>query len=130
MPIDVKILRRERLVTVSVRGTFDHVDLDQSLQKLVQEYALAFGKMVDLRGTAIGLSSSALMEHAGRLAAYASQGDIGPLALVVDATTRIDASVLASLAAAERPCRIFEDAIEAADWLRTRMPSAMPAGQI
>jgi UDP:flavonoid glycosyltransferase YjiC (YdhE family) len=66
------------------------------------------------------------MQHAGKLAAYASQGDVGPLALVVDATTRIDASVLASLAAADRPCRIFEDTIEAVDWLRTcRMPSVV-----
>lgn len=124
MPIDLKILRRERLVNVSVRDTFDHADLDQLFRELVQAHALAFGKMVDLRGAAIGLSSSSLMQHAGRLAAYASQGDVGPLALVVDGTTRVDASVLASLAAAERPCRIFEDTVEASGWLRTcRMPS-------
>lgn len=128
MPIDLRILRRERLVNVSVRGTFDDADLDRFLRDLVQGHVLAFGKMVDLRGAAIGLSSSALMQHAGKLAAYASQGDVGALALVVDATTKIDASVLASLAAAERPCSIFEDAIEAVDWLRTRMASVMSAG--
>jgi UDP:flavonoid glycosyltransferase YjiC (YdhE family) len=126
MPADLKILRRERLVNISVRGTFNDADLDQFLRELVQGHALAFGKIVDLRGAAIGLSASALIQHAGKLAAYASQGDVGPLALVVDATTRIDASVLASLAAAERPCRIFEDTIEAVDWLRTcRMPSVV-----
>lgn len=126
MPADLKILRRERLVNISVRGTFNDADLDQLLRELVQGHALAFGKIVDLRGAAIGLSASALIQHAGKLAAYASQGDVGPLALVVDATTRIDASVLASLAAADRPCRIFEDTIEAVDWLRTcRMPSVV-----
>ena len=126
MPADLKILRRERLVNISVRGTFNDADLDQFLRELVQGHALAFGKIVDLRGAAIGLSASALIQHAGKLAAYASQGDVGPLALIVDATTRIDASVLASLAAADRPCRIFEDTIEAVDWLRTcRMPSVV-----
>jgi hypothetical protein len=126
MPVDLRILRHERLVDASVRDTFDHADLDQFLRELVQAHALAFGKMVDLRGATIGLSSSALMQHAGKLAAYASQGEVGPLALVVDATTKIGASVLASLAAAERPCRIFEDTVEASGWLRAcRMPSAI-----
>jgi len=118
MPIDLKITHAEHRVTVTARGEINAADFDRIFLAQVQEHALSYGKLFDLRGIAVDLSPSDLMAHAGKLAAYATSDEIGALALVVDSLTSVDSSVLAALAAAKRPCRMFQDTSRAVEWLR------------
>ena len=118
MPIDLRISHAEHRVTVTARDEINAADFDRILLAQVQEHALSYGKVFDLRGIAVDMSPSDLMAHAGKLAGYATSDDIGALALVVDPLTNVDGSVLAALAAAKRPCRIFQDTTKAVEWLR------------
>lgn len=121
MPFDLRISHAQRLATISVHDTFNEADLDRIVVRLVQEKALPYGKLVDLRGVLIDLSASSLHVHAGRLSAYALDIELGRLALVVDSETRVDPSTLVALAAAaRRPYRIFSEPATAVKWLRQR----------
>lgn len=105
MPLDLRIARAERLVIATAKATIRAADIDHVLRRQIAEQALSYGKLVDIRGATVELSASDLMMHAGKLKAYGSTDDIGAVAVLVDETTKVNPSVLASLAAAQRRLR-------------------------
>jgi hypothetical protein len=118
VPVELRILRAQRLVTVTAQDRLVAADVERIFRQLVAKHVMAYGKLFDLRSTTVELSSANLLRHAGMLSVHTSRHQVGALALVVNETTRIEASVLASLAVADRPLRLFQDVVEAADWLR------------
>lgn len=119
VPFDLHISHTHCLVEIGVHGTWSDVDLDEAGARVIQEEALSYGKLIDVRGVAVELSDASLRAHAGRFSVYSPRSAIGALALVVDQTTKVDPSTLVALAAAiNRDYRIFTKPTKAAEWLR------------
>jgi hypothetical protein len=127
--IDLEISHCERVVIVTAKGTLNAADFDLAVSKKLEGHAISYGQLFDVRGARVELSASDLMMNAGRVAAYGQEEVVGAVAFLVDQATDADARVIASLAAAPRPFRIFRDQRKALAWLRGRQsagPTHLP----
>ena len=128
VPFDLQISHTRGLVEIAVSGTWNDADLDEAGAKVVQENALSYGKLIDIRGVTVELSDASLRAHAGKFSVYASRSGTGALALVADQTTKVDPTTLVALAAAiSRPYRIFTRPPRAVEWLRRRRSEMLGA---
>jgi hypothetical protein len=79
---------------------------------------LAYAKLVDFSDCKLALSEGDMLSLSAWIKAYAGAGiRLGPLAIVVRSKDRPMARLYEMLATADRPIRLFSNAVSARAWL-------------
>ncbi|WP_230553497.1 hypothetical protein [Reyranella aquatilis] len=108
-------------------GAIGREDIEGYLLATEIEGTKGHAKLVDIRGGDLVLDRDDLQSVARMLLEYGSDGEAGPVALVVQGTLNIDMAILLKQRVGPRPFRVFADALDARGWLmtpRTGMPAS------
>jgi hypothetical protein len=126
MPIHWTISKPTRLVVAVCKGTVTRKDIEDYLDGVVVADALAYRKVFDATQAELapsGLPDDDIMALGARIRAYATTGDMGPLAIVASTPDSYErAHLYAALAEARRPVKIFRELHEARQWLDAEAP--------
>jgi len=118
MPIQWTISNPAKLVIAVCKGALTRRDIELYLDGVVVADALAYRKIFDTTGATTDLPDDDLMALGARIRAYATTGEIGPLAIVATTPESYErARLFAVLAEAKRPLRIFRELHLARKWL-------------
>ena len=123
MPIHWTISKPTTLVVAVCKDTLTRQDIEAYLDAVVIADCLAYRKVFDITKAEPALSDDDMMALGARIRAYATTADMGPLAIVASTPESHErASLFATLAAAKRPIRIFQELHAARQWLDTEAP--------
>ena len=123
MPIHWTISKPAKLVIAVCKGAVTRKDIENYLDGVVLADGLSHRKIFDLTQAEVDLSNDDMMALAARIRAYATMGDMGPLAIVASTPESHErAHLFATLADAERPIRIFQELHAARQWLDAEAP--------
>src|SRR5262249_26815665 len=113
MPIHWTISKPTRLVVAVCKGPLTRKDIEAYLDAVVVADALAYRKIFDAtlaEALPGGLPDDDVMALGARIRAYATTGDMGPLAIVASTPESYErAHLYAALSDARRPIRIFQE---------------------
>jgi len=124
MPIQWTISRPTRLVVAVAKGALTRKDIEGYLDALVVADVMLYRKIFDMTQAEPSLSDADMMELGARIRAYATTGDMGPLAIVAATPQAVErASLFAALSEARRPIRIFQELHQARKWLDSESPA-------
>ncbi len=123
MPIHWTISKPAKLIVAVCKGAVTRKDIEGYLDGVVVAGGLSHRKIFDLTQAEVDLSNDDMMALGARIRAYATTADMGPLAIVASTPESHErASLFATLAAAKRPIRIFQELHAARQWLDTEAP--------
>jgi hypothetical protein len=123
MPIHWTISKPTQLVVAVCKGTVTRRDIEGYLDAVVVADSLPHRKIFDMTHAEVDLSNEDMMALGARIRAYATTGDMGPLAIVASTPQSHErAHLFATLADAERPLRIFKELHAARQWLDAEAP--------
>ena len=118
MPLLVTVHPDARLVIANGRDKVSILDIEDYLNTTMAGDRLAYAKLVDFSDCMLALSDSDMLSLGAGIKAYAGAGiKIGPLAIVVRSKDRPIARLYEMLATADRPIRLFSNALSARIWL-------------
>jgi hypothetical protein len=118
------------ILTVVGEGDITRQDVEAYLQATEREGTKGHAKLVDLTAANLVLDRADLEAVADTLLRYGSDGEAGPVAMVVQGVLNIDMAVMLKQRVGSRPFRVFADALQARGWLMTsRADTSVPAGQ-
>jgi hypothetical protein len=118
MPLTWSISHEDRLVSAAVSGEASGQDLQQYMAAVVAAGGMPYRKLFDATYAAPGsLRLSELRAFAKTIVAYAKEGAVGPLAIVVGSDLEREMAELFGQADAGRALGIFSDVVEARQWL-------------
>jgi len=124
MPIQWTISKPTRLVVAVAKGALTRRDIEDYLDGVVVADALSYRKIFDTTHAEAGLSDDDMMALGARIRAYATTGEMGPLAIVATTPAGFErAHLFAALADARRPIKIFRELHEARQWLDAETPA-------
>jgi hypothetical protein len=127
MPIHWTISKPTKLVVAVCKGPLTRKDIEGYLDGVVVADALSYRKIFDTtqaEATPAGLSDDDMMALGARIRAYATTGDMGPLAIVASTPESYErAHLYAALSEARRPVKIFRELHEARQWLDAEAPA-------
>jgi hypothetical protein len=125
MPIHWTISKPTKLVVAVCKGPLTRRDIEGYLDGVVVADALPYRKIFDTTQAESGsLSDDDMMALGARIRAYATTGDIGPLAIVASTPESFErAHLYAALSEARRPVRIFQELHKARQWLDAEAPA-------
>ena len=125
MPIHWTLSKPTKLVVAVCKGPLTREDIQGYLDGVVVADALPYRKIFDATQAEAGiLSDDDMMALGARIRAYATTGDIGPLAIVASTPESYErAQLFAALSEARRPIRIFGELHEARRWLDVEKPA-------
>ena len=108
----------ERLVIAIGRDKVSIRDIEDYLNTTLASDLLAYAKLVDFSSCKLALSESDMLSLGAWIKAYGSAGlKLGPLAIVVRSKDRPMARLYEMLATADRPIKLFSNALSARIWL-------------
>lgn len=107
------------ILTVVGEGDISRQDIERYLEATRIEGAKANAKLVDITAGTLVLDRDDLESLAHTLVDYGGDGNVGPVALVVEGALNIDMAVLLKQRVGSRPFRIFTAPLEARGWLMT-----------
>lgn len=126
MPIHWTISKPARLVVAVCKGAVTRKDIEGYLDAVVVADAMSYRKIFDATRGEIapgGLSDDDMMALGARIRAYATTGEMGPLAIVASTPESFErAHLYAALSQARRPIKIFQELHEARQWLDAEAP--------
>ena len=124
MPIQWTISKPAKLVVAVCRGTVTRTDIEGYLDAIVVADALSYRKIFDGTHGTPSLSDPDMMELGARIRAYATTGEMGPLAIVASSDESFErAHLYAALSSARRPVKIFRELHDARQWLDAGAPA-------
>jgi hypothetical protein len=124
MPIHWTISKPTRLVVAVCKGPLTRKDIEGYLDAVVVADVMAYRKLFDMTQAEPALSDADMMELGARIRAYATTGQLGPLAIVARTPDSFErAHLFAALAEARRPIKIFQELHQARQWLDAEAPS-------
>src|SRR4051794_32498675 len=127
MPIHWTISKPTKLVVAVCKGPLTRKDIEVYLDGVVVADALSYRKIFDTTQAEMApgsLSDDDMMALGARIRAYATTGDMGPLAIVATTPQSFErAHLFAALADARRPIKIFQELHEARQWLDSQSPA-------
>jgi hypothetical protein len=124
MPIQWTISKPAKLVVAVCKEVLTRKDIEGYLDAIVVADALSYRKIFDTTQAVADLSDADMMALGARIRAYATTGDMGPLAIVASTPDSFErAHLFAALAEARRPIKIFQELHEARQWLDAQAPS-------
>lgn len=124
MPIQWTISKPTKLVVAMAKGALSRKDIEGYLDGVVVADVLPYRKIFDATQAELSLSDADMMELGARIRAYATTGDMGPLAIVASTPESFErAHLYAALSEARRPVKIFQELHEARQWLDAEAPA-------
>ena len=124
MPIQWTISHPAKLVVAVCKGALTRQDIEGYLDAVVVADTLAYRKIFDATKATANLPDEDMMALGARIRAYATMGDLGPLAIVASTPESYErAHLFAALAEAKRPLKIFRELHLARKWLDAQTPS-------
>jgi hypothetical protein len=120
MPIQHTIDHEARLVRARSEGTVSRHDVEAFLDSVIVADALPYAKLYDGRHGTDMFAGDDLLLLGARLAAYATLGRRGPLALVAAPHQIDNARRLRNLDPDDHAVGIFGDPADAEAWLRAQ----------
>jgi hypothetical protein len=127
MPIHWTISKPTKLVVAVCKGPLTRKDIEGYLDAVVVADAMSYRKIFDAtRAEAApgALSDDDMMALGARIRAYATTGEMGPLAIVASTPEGFErAHLYAALSEARRPIKIFRELHEARPWLDAEAPA-------
>jgi len=118
MPIHWSISHPSKLVVAVCKGALTRKDVEDYLDAVVIADSLPYRKIFDMTQAEPAIPDDDMMALGARIRAYATMGQMGPLALVASTDVSYErAQLFAALADAERPIRIFRELHQARQWL-------------
>lgn len=118
MPVTWSISHEDRLVSASVSGEASGQDLEAYMSAVTAADAMPYRKLFDATYAAPGsLRLSELRAFSRKIVAYAKEGPVGPLAIVVGSDLEREMAELFGQADAGRALGIFSDVVAARQWL-------------
>ncbi|CAN5574746.1 hypothetical protein BH10PSE6_BH10PSE6_15950 [soil metagenome] len=124
MPIQWTISHPANLVIAVCKGALTRRDIEGYLDAVVVADTLAYRKIFDMTGATAELPDDDMMALGARIRAYATTGNLGPLAIVATTPESYERAYLfAVLADAKRPLKIFRELHLARKWLDAQAPS-------
>jgi hypothetical protein len=124
MPIQWTISKPTRLVVAVCKDTLTRKDIEGYLDAIVLADVMAYRKIFDMTRATPSLSDADMMELGARIRAYATTGEMGPLAIVAATPESFDrAHLFAALSEARRPIKIFAELHDARQWLDAEAPA-------
>jgi len=124
MPIQWTISKPTRLVVAVCKGLVTRKDIEGYLDAVVVADVMSYRKIFDATHAAGGLSDEDMMALGARIRAYATTGEMGPLAIVASMPESYErAHLYTALSEARRPIRIFRELHEARQWLDAEKPA-------
>src|SRR4051812_37536726 len=110
MPIHWTISKPTKLIVAVCKGTLSRQDIEGYLDAVVLADGLPHRKIFDMTHAEVELSNDDMMALGARIRAYATTGQMGPLAIVASTPQSHErAHLFTTLADAERPVRIFRE---------------------
>ena len=123
MPIHWTISKPTKLIVAVCKDTVSRQDIEGYLDAVVVADGLPHRKIFDMTHAEVKLTNDDMMALAARIRAYATTGQMGPLAIVASTPQSYErAHLFTTLADAERPVRIFRELHAARQWLDTEAP--------
>lgn len=127
MPVHWTVSHPKRLVVAMTKGTVDVDDIEQYFTGVTNEGGMGYRKIFEVTHTPEALTDENLKALGSRMALYAANGQVGPVAIVAsNRESYAKASVFAAAAKARRPIEIFHDVHSARHWLDAQ-PEIAPA---
>lgn len=124
MPIQWTVSNPAKLVVAVAKGPLSRVDIEGYLDGVVVADIMSYRKVFDLTNATPTLNDADMMELGARIRAYATAGDMGPLAIVATTPESFErAHLFAALAEARRPIKIFQELHLARQWLDSESPA-------
>jgi len=124
MPIQWTISKPAKLVIAVCKGTVTRKDIEGYLDAVVLADVMSYRKIFDGTHGEPALSDADMMELGARIRAYATTGEMGPLAIVASSPESFErAHLFAALSEARRPIKIFQELHEARQWLDAEAPA-------
>jgi hypothetical protein len=124
MPIQWTISKPTRLVIAVCKGAVTRQDIEGYLDAVVVADVMSYRKIFDGTHGQPALSDADMMELGARIRAYATTGEMGPLAIVAGTPEGFQrAHLFVALSEARRPIKIFQELHEARQWLDAEAPS-------
>jgi len=118
VPLTWSISHDDRLVMAAVSGEASGQDLEEYMSAVTAAGAMPYRKLFDATYAAPGsLRLSELRAFSRKIVAYAKEGRVGPLAIVVGSDLEREMAELFGQADAGRALGIFSDVLEARQWL-------------
>lgn len=118
MPISLQTLEDEKILIATIVGEATLGELEESLDKINIAGMLSWRKLLDLRHGEVVLDNDEVMRLAARTSAYAGEGTLGAIALVVPRDNRQRAaSHFLYLTQGKRRAQIFHTMEDARRWL-------------
>jgi hypothetical protein len=119
MPIRWEIDQKKRLMKIVGEGDVTRADLHAAIDAIVEQQALGFRKLVDMRLADTSMTGEEMLEIGARARSVQSLGKSGPLAVVLPEKGVAQAEMLIGMmAAADRPMRVFRDVASAEHWIK------------
>ena len=127
MPIHWTISKPTKLVVAVCKGAVTRTDIEGYLDAVVVADAMSYRKIFDATKAEVapsGLSDDDMMALGARIRAYATTGEMGPLAIVASTPESYErAHLFAALSEARRPIKIFQELHDARQWLDAEAPA-------
>ena len=124
MPIHWTISKSTKLVVAVCKDAVTRQDIEGYLDAVVVADTLAYRKIFDMTQATANLPDEDMMALGARIRAYATMGELGPLAIVASTPESYErAHLFAALADAKRPLKIFRELHLARRWLDAQTPS-------
>ncbi len=118
MSVTWSISHPSRIVLAVARDGVSLQDMQDYLDAVVVEGALAYRKIFDVTHGAFDLSDQEMMALGARIRAYAATSKLGPLAIVAASASSYErARMYMTLASADRPMQLFSELHLARKWL-------------
>ncbi|MBN9088241.1 MAG: hypothetical protein J0J01_15130 [Reyranella sp.] len=106
------------------KGTLTRKDIEGYLDAVVVADVMSYRKIFDTTHAEGDLSDDDMMALGARIRAYATTGEMGPLAIVASTPQNFErAHLFSALAEARRPIKIFQELHEARQWLDAEAPA-------
>ena len=104
MPVQWTISKPTRLVVAVAKGALTRGDIEGYLDAVVVADVMLYRKIFDLTEAEPSLSDDDMMALGARIRAYATSGDMGPLAIVAATPPAVErAQLFTALSEARRP---------------------------
>ena len=124
MPIQWTISKPTRLIVAVCKGPVTRKDIEGYLDAVVVADVMPYRKIFDATQAEGGLSDDDMMALGARIRAYATTGEMGPLAIVASTPESFErAHLYTALSGARRPIKIFRELHEARQWLDAEAPA-------
>ncbi len=118
MPLHWTVSHLQRLVIAVAKGEVQAEEVEAYLEDVFAQGGGPYRKMVDVSQSDSVFDDSVLKSFAAWVRRHASQGPIGPIAIVATSDDSFrQARVFAEAATVDRPIKIFREQHEARRWL-------------